>query len=251
VDAYLITDMASYNSKDSSVINRLYRIIVFMCIVGLLIFSPGPNETAHAGNQDFQLWSPVYLTVSHSDKIQGWYEVQPRFGENVSQVNQLLLRFALGYKFNKRWSLWQGYAWTPAFVPEYINENRIYQQLLYIRKFPSSIIISRTRLEWRWIEEVPGTAVRIRSLIRGQFPFDVEQVWSIVAQDEIFLNFNSPPNGPTAGFDQNRLFLGLNRKVNEHLYVDGGYQLQTLDTKEPGFIEKINHILLLQFFLIF
>ena len=232
--------------------SRLRRKIISLCMVSVLIFSLGPNGAAHADKEDFQLWTPVYLTISHSDKIQGWYEVQPRFGEDVSQVNQLLLRLALGYKFNTRWSLWQGYAWTPAFVPEYINENRIYQQLLYLRKFPTSeLLMSRSRLEWRWIENVPGTAVRFRTLLRGQFPFGEEKIWSIVAQDEIFVNFNSPPNGPAAGFDQNRLFFGLNRKVNEHVHVDGGYQWQTLNTKEPGFIDNINHILLLQLFLIF
>lgn len=225
-----------------------------MCIVGLLVFSLLSilsHKTAHADKEDFQIWTPVYLTVSHSDKIQGWYEVQPRYGENVSQVNQLLLRTALGYKLTKHWSVWQGYAWTPAFVPVYTSENRIYQQLLYIQKFPRMSIMSRTRLEQRWIENVPGTAVRFRTLLRGQIPFDREKIWSIVAQDEIFINFNSPPNGPAEGFDQNRLFFGLNRKVNEHFHVDGGYQWQTINTREPGFIDNINHILLLQFFLIY
>ena len=217
-----------------------------------LIFFVFSDRPAQADKQDFQIWTPVYLTVSHSDKIQGWYEVQPRFGENVSEVNQLLLRTALGYKFDKRWSLWQGYAWTPAFVPQYINENRVYQQLLYIRKFTTSaLIMSRSRLEQRWIENVPGTAIRFRTLLRGQFPFDEAKVWSVVAQDEFFVNFNSPPNGPEGGFDQNRLFFGVNRKINEHYYVDGGYQLQTLNTREPGFIDDVNHILLMQFFLIF
>ncbi|NIO81758.1 MAG: DUF2490 domain-containing protein [Candidatus Aminicenantes bacterium] len=113
------------------------------------------------------------------------------------------------------------------------------------------IFVSRTRLEWRWIENVPGTAVRFRTLLRGQFPFDEKRVWSIVAQNEIFVNFNSPPNGPAAGFDQNRLFFGLNRKVNEHVFIDGGYQWQTINTEEPGFIDNNNHILLMQLFLIF
>lgn len=231
---------------------RIHGKTIFFFLIGVLTFSLVPIKNAFADKEDFQIWTPVYLTVSHSDKLQGWYEVQPRFGENASEVNQLLLRLALGYKFNKRWSLWQGYAWTPAFVPEYISENRIYQQLLYVRKYKSSdILMSRTRLEWRWIEEVPGTAVRFRTLLRGQFPFDEEKVWSLVAQDEVFVNFNSPTNGPAAGFDQNRLFFGLNRRINEHLHFDGGYQWQTINTKEPGFIDNNNHILLIQCFLIF
>ena len=244
--------MTHCSSKYSFKISRRQQRLVLGCMVGLLLFSLGLNRSAHADKEDFQIWTPVYLTVSHTDRIQGWYEVQPRFGENASEVNQLLLRLALGYKLTTRWSLWQGYAWTPAFVPEYINENRIYQQALYLRKWPTSeILVSRTRLEWRWIENVPGTAVRFRTLLRGQYPIDEKRLWSLVAQDEIFVNFNSPPNGPAAGFDQNRLFFGLNRKVNDHLYFDGGYQWQSVNTKEPGFIDNNNHILLLQCFLIF
>ena len=240
--------MAYFEGKNFIRIRRFLPNILAMGITAWLVFSPSLNATAQAVSQDFQLWSPVYLTVSHGKKIQGWYEVQPRFGGNVSQVNQLLLRTALGYKLTQDWSVWQGYAWTPAFVPVFTNENRIYQQLLYIRKFPRVGIVSRNRLEQRWIENVPGTAVRLRMLLRGQIPFDEAQVWSIVVQDEFFVNFNSPPNGPAAGFDQNRLFVGFNRKVNEHLLVDTGYQIQTINTREPGFIDNINHILLMQFF---
>ena len=252
MENFLSSAMTFFHHNVPSDDGRYHGKLSFMFVVGLLIFFLVSTKAAHADKEDFQIWTPVYLTVSHSDKIQGWYEVQPRFGENASEVNQLLLRLALGYKLDTRWSLWQGYAWTPAFVPEYINENRIYQQLLYLRKWPTSeILVSRSRLEWRWIENVPGTAVRFRTLLRGQYPFDEEKVWSLVAQDEIFVNFNSPPNGPAAGFDQNRLFFGLNRKVNDHLYFDGGYQWQTLNTKEPGFIDDNNHILLIQCYLIF
>ena len=112
----------------------------------------------------------MYLTVNFTDKIQGWYEAQPRFGDDASQVNQLLLRTALGYTFAENWSIWQGYAWTPDIEPKFKTENRIYQQLLYAQKFPAIKMMSRTRLEERWIKDVSGTAVRFRTLLRGQVP---------------------------------------------------------------------------------
>ena len=70
-----------------------------------------------------------------------------------------------------------------------------------------------------------------------------------MVQDEIFFNLNSPNNGPKGGFDQNRFFVGLNRRITDHLSVDMGYQLQVLETREPGFPDDLNHILLFQFFL--
>ena len=213
------------------------------------MFSCFVNGTARAVDHDFQLWSPVYLTYSYTDKIQGWYEVQPRFGTNVSQVNQLLLRTAMGYRLDQYWSLWQGYAWTPSFVPRFLSENRIYQQLLFLREFPTFKVMSRTRFEQRWIQTVPGTALRFRTLLRGRFPLDQERVWGIIVQDEIFFNFNSPTNGPEAGLDQNRFFLALNKRLNEHMHIDGGYQLQTINTDEPEFVDDLNHIILIQLFL--
>ncbi len=231
------------------IVNLGHRYVIFTLIFSLILFMADLKRTAYAGSEDFQIWSPVYLTNSFTDNIQGWYEVQPRFGENVSQVNQLLLRTALGYRITKNLALWQGYAWTPSFEPEFVSENRIYQQLVYAQGFPAVDVMSRTRLEQRWIQHVPGTAVRFRTLLRSRLPLDNSRLWGLVTQNEIFFNLNSPTNGPEGGFDQNRFFLGLNKKINKYLSVDGGYQLQAINTGESSLFNTLNHILLLQFFL--
>ena len=225
----------------------LVRIVFWAGV--FLVLSVALPQRVSAGSHDFQIWTPVYLTVNFSDKIQGWYEAQPRFGDDASQVNQLLLRTALGYRVADHWSIWQGYAWTPNIEPKFKTENRIYQQLLYIQKFPAIKIMSRTRLEQRWIKDVSGTAVRFRTLLRGQVPLGDQGRWSIVGQDEIFFNLNSPTNGPDSGLDQNRLFVGINRVMNEHLNVDAGYQFQSINTSESGIFNDKRSILLIQAFL--
>lgn len=240
--------MTQHRTGVINIVNLRQRYIIPFWIFSLILFSGGIQKTALAASDDFQIWSPVYLTYSFTDNIQGWYEVQPRFGENASQVNQLLLRTALGYRVTKHWSLWQGYAWTPSFEPRFVSENRIYQQLVFAQSYPFVDMMSRTRLEQRWILHVPGTAVRFRTLLRGRFPLDDARVWGLVTQNEIFFNLNSPANGPNGGFDQNRFFFGLNKKINEHLSVDGGYQLQAINTNESSLFNTLNHILLLQFF---
>ncbi len=240
--------MIQHHTKTARVVDLGNRSIIFTWIFSLILFTGNINKPALAGSDDFQIWSPVYLTYSFTDTILGWYEVQPRFGDNASQVNQLLLRTALGYRVTKHLSLWQGYAWTPSFDPGFVNENRIYQQMVYAQGFQAVDIMSRTRLEQRWIQHVPGTAVRFRTLLRGRFPLDDARLWGLVTQNEIFFNLNSPTNGPGGGFDQNRFFVGLNKKINEHLSVDGGYQLQAINTDESSLFNTLNHILLLQFF---
>ncbi len=231
------------------ILDLRHRYVILTLIFSLILFMADLKRTVYASSEDFQIWSPVYLTYSFTDNIQGWYEVQPRFGENASQVNQLLLRTALGYRITNNLALWQGYAWTPSFEPEFVSENRIYQQLVYAQGFPVVDVMSRTRLEQRWIQHVPGTAVRFRTLLRGRFPLDDARLWGLVTQNEIFLNLNSLTNGPEGGFDQNRFFFGLNKKINEYLSVDGGYQLQVINTDESLLFNTLNHILLLQFFL--
>ena len=67
--------------------------------------------------------------------------------------------------------------------------------------------------------------------------------------DEIFVNVNSVGNGPDSGFDQNRLFLGMNRQFTKHFNMDLGYQMQALNNRQPELINQINHIILLQFFI--
>ena len=82
---------------------------VLVGAVGLALLVVTVTRPARAVDQDFEIWTPAYLTISFSDRIQGWYEAQPRFGNNVSQIDQLILRTALGYRFVDHWSFWFGY----------------------------------------------------------------------------------------------------------------------------------------------
>ena len=56
-------------------------------------------------------------------------------------------------------------------------------------------------------------------------------------------------HGPDDGLDQNRLFVGINRVMNEHVNLDAGYQFQSINTSESGIFNDKRSILLLQIFL--
>jgi hypothetical protein len=222
-----------------------------VCILASSL-SLGAASRAHAGstvNQDFRLWSPVYLTVQLPKSVVGYMEVNPRFGNDVSELNQLLLRPAIGYKLNDYWSIWQGYAWIGNYQPSFSEENRVFQQLTYNRKFPSVKILSRSRLEERIIDNADGPAVRARTLLRGDFPLPGASDWAIVVYDEIFVNLNTVGNGPESGLDQNRFFLGMNRRFTDQVNMDLGYQVQAVNNGQSGMINQINHVILLQMFI--
>ena len=222
----------------------------------------GPNTKS-----DFRLWAPVYLTVNLPNRFLAYMEVNTRIGDDVTNIDQLLLRPAIGYKLTDNLSIWQGYAWVGNFnqphtppQPSFIGENRIFQQALYKRTFSNVKFLSRTRLEERWIDHAAGTAVRFRELLRADIPIPQAEDWAFVVFDEIFINLNAvgtfdefrqgQTKGPGAGIDQNRFFLGINKTFNEHLNVDLGYQNQFLNQRQlPGNVNLINHVFLIQFWI--
>ena len=91
-------------------------------------------------------------------------------------------------------------------------------------------MLSRSRLEERFIDNTDSVALRARTMLRGDYPQPHTPEWAIVVYDEIFVNVNAVGNGPDSGFDQNRLFLGMNRQFTEHFNMDLGYQCRNSTT---------------------
>lgn len=215
-------------------------------LVFLLIGGMWGDVARAATDHDGQLWFPLYNKLYLPGNFRGWLEVNPRFGNNVSEIDQLLLRPAIGYQISPSFSIWQGYAWVTNYEPRFRDEHRLYQQLSYRRSFTRFRISSRTRFEERFIRNARGTALRAREMVRGDIPFGPNKHWALVIYDEVFINLNTIRSGPESGFDQNRFFVGINRKLNDSVRVDFGYQNQTINTKGPN---TMNHIILIQWFI--
>ncbi len=240
--------------------SRLKRVLIGVATWSLLAGAGSEVLASENTQQDFRLWAPVYLTVPLSTSFLGYAEVNPRFGDDVSQLDQLLLRTALGYKLNDNWSVWQGYAWVTSYYkandqPDFNGEHRIYQQLSYkdkfsfLESFPFVKILSRSRLEERWIEHVSDTAFRARTMLRVDIPLPMIPSWSFVTFDEIFVNLNGVSGGPEGGFDQNRFFIGFNKEFMKQFNVDLGYQMQIINSRRDEMVNQINNCIMLNFFI--
>lgn len=225
-------------------IRRPFGFVLLLAMIGMW------SDLARAStNHDGQFWFPVYNRFSISHNIKGWAEVNPRFGDDISEIHQLLIRPALGYEVKSNLSIWQGYAWVTNYEPRFSDEHRLYQQLSYRMGFTNLNISTRTRMEERFIRDARGVALRARQFIRGNISLDEQKKWALVLYDEVFVALNTIHNGPRAGFDQNRAFVGINRKINHHVSVDIGYQNQIINTRGPRFADAMNHILLIQWFI--
>jgi hypothetical protein len=211
--------------------------VVAACGAALLLAAASP---ARADSVDTQQWTIFTLDKDLSKRWMAYFEVQPRFGQNISVLEQAIVRPAIGYRVNKKLSLWQGYGFTPQFDPAYNNEHRVYQQVLFQDTLGKTGLTSRTRLEERFIHAAGGTSVRLRTMLRLQYPISADKRWALVGYDEIFWNLNSTPNGPDSGFDQNRLFAGVSRQVNPELRVETGYLLNHRNTPRSSDNRKLD-----------
>jgi hypothetical protein len=154
-------------------------------------------------------------------------EVQPRWNDDISQKDQLLLRGAIGRRLGPRVSVWAGYGYFPRWTDDgRLDEQRTWQQLSAsfprMGKWAPSI---RVRPEQRYLDSWGDTSHRLRALGRLVRPIGASP-WSLAVWDEYFVTLDDTANGPARGFDQNRLFGTVVRTLSAAVSVEAGYMWQ-------------------------
>jgi len=148
-----------------------YTTVARVTVLALLaIAALTPWQPAHAqiDTKSFELWTPVYADFPIiNSRIRGYLEDNPRFRDDPANINQNLLRTALGYRIRDNIEFFQGYAWIQAWIPRYIQEQRVYQQLGIGHVLFNKIqVLHRFRTEQRFIQRRNGCAVRLRYMLR-------------------------------------------------------------------------------------
>ena len=185
-----------------------------------------------------------------NSKWLGNVQAQARMGRNnnLMEINRVLLTAIVGYQVTPRVSVWQGYTYTPGWnanTNDRRDEHRLFQQVSVENKWKQVTLTSRSRLEERFIENTGGTTVyRLRQQVRGQVPISPDKKWSAVVANEYLVNLNTVPNAVKAGYNQNILFVGVNRQLNKNFNVEAGYGLQTIN--RINIADQFNHIIQVQ-----
>lgn len=238
-------------SISSSRINRTparaLQLLLVLSALMLLQLLALPLPAAYAGvDEGFQMWTPMYLDAPiGTRKIRGYFEVNPRMQDGMGGIAQLIVRPAIGYRFNERVSAFSGYAWVSNWPnPDtYFQEQRVWQQVGYgFRPIPKLILLNRFRLEERFIQHTnEQCAVRFRYMLRGETPIPKTKNYAVV-YDELFVNFNTLPGVLTKGIDQNRLYAGIGRRFNRNMRAEVAYQNQYVNRDAAD--DKASHILM-------
>jgi hypothetical protein len=186
------------------------------CAFGALVATT--PQISGALDNDFQSWTILTASgpLAENGKLRWYFEAQPRIGDDSTDIERLLVRPAIWYKFDNGWSIWAGYGWTPTFLDsqyndKYRSESRIWTQLMNEHKLGAFDLVHRMRLEQRFIQGFPGVDNRFRYLLRASRELaTIDSVGPVGATgyNELFVNLDDAIPGPEPGFDRDRVFLG-------------------------------------------
>lgn len=152
-----------------------------------------------------------------------YLEAQYRLGDNWQRVTTTQVRAALVYNFSESLSVYGGYAWAPALIDsnyhrDYREDHRLWQQLAYRHRLLGIQWLHRFRQEQRMIARTDEVSHRARYMLKGSQPLTDTGDFGVTASDEVMINLNAVDNGPWAGYDRNRIFLGPYWKVGSTRY---------------------------------
>jgi hypothetical protein len=197
---------------------------------------------------DEQLWAAGIAHGPIRGRLVTWLEVQQRVGSDPVRPTQLFLRPAIGVQIAPGTNLLVGYVLAETY-PEgraTVREHRTWQQLLaQVAGTPGkAVLVSRTRLEQRFVEGQDDDAMRLRQFLRGQI-WVGDKGWSLIGFTEGFIGFEATAWGQQAGFEQLRSFAGIGIPLSERLTLEAGYLNQRFI--RPG-DDGSNHVLNINLF---
>jgi hypothetical protein len=173
-----------------------------------------------------------------------WLEGQMRWNEDWQHWYQGMARAALGYSLSDRATVWLGYTFLPTQIQgrPYIAQQDVWPGFRYVMPTEFGTFMFRTLFETNFIRG-DDARFRPRQMIRYMRPFEFEERLSLVVWDEVFVRLNSTRWGGTAGFDQNRAFVGLGWAFTPSLRAELGYMNQYVE--DPKLINETDNNLIM------
>lgn len=201
-------------------------IITFIFIV---------NNNVYASDRDTQFWAQTVLTTPinvQDQPFQLYLEYQARHSNDLSRNDIGFLRPAILYKLNSNITFGLGYLSLRGFDFEEI-ERRTWQQVQYFDSTNFFDYQIRFRLEQRYRQNsVINSTDDNQVLSRIRIQFRAQGKWQIYGfkplfVDEFMAGLNSVSSEGfakiNAGYDQNRVFIGVTRKLTDYMSFDFGY----------------------------
>ncbi len=203
------------------------KLKIFCPLLLLFLFCFAAHESKA---QDSKLgnWMIYLGNIKTQSRFNIHNEIQYRNYNFIGDLEQLLLRFGVGYELDENknnFLLGYGYILSENYSGNgdekvTVHENRIFQQLILKQHLGKLKLSHRYRFEQRFIAD--DFKLRFRYFLSLNLPFqkEAERTFYLSAYNEIFLNTESNV------FDRNRLYTGLGYKFSPKVRLELGYMNQ-------------------------
>ena len=206
-------------------------------------------STSVQAASDFVIWLPKSINARLTEQLRGSLELQPRVGDDASNLTSMRVSPALGWAINNRATLWVGYLMAAnSITPDsntYRIENRAFQGFSWRDTANDNRFIweVRNRLEERFLPRNADPSIRWRTRLRVEQLIPDWSSWSVIASEEIFVTLNNNYNNAQlqAGAQQNRLYVGVGYRFNPEIRVETGYLYQHV-WRNPPSADRNNNI---------
>lgn len=226
----------------------LARLAVRAALVLACMAGRAQAQATVLDHWDAQLWlqwnSQLPLTNTWNLVLEG----QPRWNQNVNHFDQVVLRAGLAKRLTPKVQVGAAYAFVPRHTAlGNIFEHQAYQQVVFtlprVGRWAPQV---RVREDQRYLSQWGELAHRVREQVRVTRPLPGTASWTLVLHQELFYNWDHTQLGPSPGWDQHRLFVGVQHPVTRDLAIETGYMWQ--DVFRLGLRpERQNHIAMFQF----
>lgn len=205
-------------------------------------------------DSDFQAWIPININARLTKQLRGFLEIQPRIGDDASNLTTAIVRPSLGWALNGKATLWLGYMMQADSVTpnsdSYRIENRAWQGFTWRDTANDDQFIweVRNRLEERFLPRNADPSIRWRTRIRVEQLIPGWSTWSLIASEELFVNLTDNSNNVQlqAGAQQNRLYLGVGYRFAPEIQIETGYLYQYI-WRNPPLADQHNNIWMTNF----
>lgn len=233
-------------ARTRRVVTSLVRLTVLATVLAMC---PGSaSGQAIVDQWDAQLWVQWNSQIPVADTWGLILEAQPRWNENFSHYDQVTLRAGLFKRVTPKLQVSAAYAFVPRHtVLGTLYEHQAYEQASFVLpRIGKWTAQARVREDQRYLGQWGELSHRMREQFRFTRPIPSVPSWAMVLHQELFINWSDTHLGPAAGFDQHRLFAGVNHPVTSAIAVEAGYMWQEVFRLglRP---ERHNHIAMLQF----
>ncbi len=215
------------------------RLGFMLCVVAYLSGSTVSAQTVR-DTSDAQVWSQILAVGPVSENWRAHLELQPRWFGDASELGLVIARAAVGRQVMPRASAWLGYASVARTLGVGTHhEQRLWQQLSLNPPAGRWNVTGRIRFEQRWLNSWADESHRLRMMLRTQRPLGTS-AWTLALYNETMVTLDTTTRGPQRGYDRNRAYGGVQRRLSPMFTSEFGYIWENSTITGPG--QRNDHV---------